>query len=132
MNLGKIKKGETLVFNMYYGYFRKERDALKCIKGAKINLYSLGQDTRETNTFLFGFKKSISTYKTPTRTPREKCIDPSSPPPPAPAPPPPSARSAAADDVEPETAAADAAPASGKMSIEDKVAMNEAAASKRK
>lgn len=60
INIGQLLFGERAIFRMFYGFFDTEEQALQCVDGGNMNLYSLGQDENQENTFLFGFRRSLS------------------------------------------------------------------------
>lgn len=60
INVGQLEFGERAIFRMFYGFFDTEEQALQCVDGGNMNLYSLGQDENQENTFLFGFRRSLS------------------------------------------------------------------------
>jgi hypothetical protein len=73
INLGELKKDEAVIFRFFYGYFRSESEAKKCIKAGKMDLYSFGQDKDEQNTFLFGVRRAETVIKMPLGK-GEKCV----------------------------------------------------------
>lgn len=60
INVGQLEFGERAIFRMFYGFFDTEAQALQCVDGGNMNLFSLGQDENQENTFLFGFRRSLS------------------------------------------------------------------------
>ena len=60
INVGQLEFGERAIFRMFYGFFATEAEALECVDGGKMNLFSLGQDENQENTFLFGFRRALS------------------------------------------------------------------------
>jgi hypothetical protein len=72
LNVGRLRSRERMVFRIFYGYFRSERDAERCVDDNGYELYSFGQDERERNTFVWAFRPHVDRYK--LRRPEGKCV----------------------------------------------------------